>query len=777
MRHRNARDSKRQNFFRPRAGRTSRPAALHIEQLEPRIVLSTTPLVTEFMASNQSAFADGDGNFSDWIEVHNPTEAEIDLAGWHLTDDAANLDKWTFPSLPQSLLQPGEYLVVFASGQAIETYVDPGGNMHTDFKLGAGGEYLGLTDPTDAIIHEYAPAYPLQQTDVSYGIFPDDIPAGPVFFATPTPGAANSEAAVTDSVIFSNTNQTFSGSFQLTLSGTTNPSQSIVFTLDGSVPDDNSTEFTSSITIDSTTQVRARIIEPGLADGPVSTASYSRLGADVLAFESQLPILLIDNFGDGAVPAKGWNQTGQGIQQVARQPTAVTVFDNSGGTSSFTGAVELHSRAGIRERGAFSSTFPEPQYSLETWNESDIDEDVSVFGMAEEADWILYAPHPGFDQTLMNNQLMFGLAYPTTVWAPQVQYVEAFLNTDGGDVTMDDHVGLYVWTEKVKRDAGRLDFDRFAEDGSSGGWLLSINRMDPMPEDDPGATPQHFHTPGANGILETSPNSFGNGDDEPRQGNAFINFEHPNGYDINATQRQAIEDWFAEMEDVLYDRAAVDWDDPVDGYAKYIDVDNFVDYYILHNLSKNSDGLLLSMWIYNPDPNNGGKLKFGPPWDHDLGSFEGNPSSNLLHRSDRLWYDRLFDDPAFVQKYEARWHMWRQSILSDDGMNQVLDNFVTEIGNDAFVRDGVNDITQRIDTVKNWLSTRASAIDNATGGAMTVAFTVDQATGAPPLTVQFTDQSSVDGASSWLWDFGDNQTSTDQHPSIPIRLPVSLTFL
>jgi len=122
------------------------------------------------MASNNSTLTDGDGNSSDWIEIHNPSAAPVDLAGWHLTDDAANLDKWTFPDLPQSLLAPGEYLVVFASGQATETYVDPGGNLHTDFKLGASGEYLGLTDTAEAIIHEYAPSFPQQLADVSYGI-------------------------------------------------------------------------------------------------------------------------------------------------------------------------------------------------------------------------------------------------------------------------------------------------------------------------------------------------------------------------------------------------------------------------------------------------------------------------------------------------------------------------------------------------------------------------------------------------------------------------------
>ena len=737
-------------------------SSLNIEPLEPRQMLA---VITEFMASNDATIVDGDGNSSDWIEIHNDSASTINLSGWHLTDDATELDKWQFPNLPQSQLDPGEYLVVFASGQAVNDYVDPLGFLHTDFKLSAGGEYLGLTTPTQVVDFEYGPEYPQQQTDVSYGVFPDNLAAGEFYFANPTPGSENSMAGVSDQVEFSYTDSTFVGSFSLSLSGTANPNQSIVYTLDGSLPDESSVVYTAPLTINSTTQVRARIIETGLSAGPVETANYSRLGTDVANFSSQLPILLIENFGGGGIPSKDWNQTGQGVQQVDRQASAISIFDSETGDSRLDDPAILNSRSGIRTRGAFSTTFPEPQYSLETWDEFDEDTEVSVFGMADEADWILYAPNPTFDETLMNNQFMLELARSTEVWAPEVQFVEAFVNTDGGDVTMDDHVGLYVWTEKVKRDSGRLDFERFADDGTSGGWLLAINRMDPIPADDPRATPQHFHTPGPNGVLQTAPNSFGGGDDIPSQGNAFINFEHPNGYDINAVQRQAIEDWFANMEDVLYGRTGVAWNDPVDGYAKYIDVDNFIDYYILHNLSRNSDGLLLSMWIYNPDPANGGKLKFGPPWDHDLGSFEGNPSSSTMHRADRLWYDRLFDDPAFVERYEFRWQSFRQGILSDAGMNAVFDRFTNEIGEEAVLRDGVTNLTSRIDTVKSWLSQRATAIDNATGGPMTVAFTADQTSGTPPLTVQFSDQSDVPGATSWEWNFGDGTTSTLRNPS------------
>ena len=128
---------RRSSSAKPRHGRPRRRSSrrLSLESLEPRQVLAANALITEFMASNGSSLVDGDGKDSDWIEIYNPTSQAINLAGWHLTDEATNLDKWTFPAIPQSVLDPGEFLIVFASGQLVETYVDPAGYMHTDFSL------------------------------------------------------------------------------------------------------------------------------------------------------------------------------------------------------------------------------------------------------------------------------------------------------------------------------------------------------------------------------------------------------------------------------------------------------------------------------------------------------------------------------------------------------------------------------------------------------------------------------------------------------------------
>jgi hypothetical protein len=154
----------------PRSKPCLRQRRLTLEALEPRQVLAANVLITEFVASNGASLLDGDGKDSDWIELYNPTSAAVSLAGWHLTDEATNLDKWTFPEIPQSVLDPGEFLIVFASGQLVETYVDPAGYMHTDFALSSDGEYLALTDPTDTIVHEYTPQFPAQRRDVSYGV-------------------------------------------------------------------------------------------------------------------------------------------------------------------------------------------------------------------------------------------------------------------------------------------------------------------------------------------------------------------------------------------------------------------------------------------------------------------------------------------------------------------------------------------------------------------------------------------------------------------------------
>ena len=145
-------------------------------------------VIDEFMAENKATVFDEDGDSSDWIEIRNAAAAAVDLGGWHLTDDAAEPMKWRFPTM---VLGAGQRLLVFASA---ENRRDPAGELHTNFKLERSGEYLALTDPAGEVADGFAPTFPHQLEDVSYG---RDTAGGLGFLTTPTPGAANGSASTT----------------------------------------------------------------------------------------------------------------------------------------------------------------------------------------------------------------------------------------------------------------------------------------------------------------------------------------------------------------------------------------------------------------------------------------------------------------------------------------------------------------------------------------------------------------------------------------------------
>ena len=144
-------------------------------------------LISEFMAINDTLLEDEDGDFSDWIELHNRLNEAVDLDGWFLTDDEDELRKWRLPAVS---IEAGEYLIMFASGKDRN---DPNGPLHTNFKLDGQGEYLAIMYPDGTAGSQYAPEFPRQGDDVSYGL---TVPAGwpelvPCHFFDPTPGYAN----------------------------------------------------------------------------------------------------------------------------------------------------------------------------------------------------------------------------------------------------------------------------------------------------------------------------------------------------------------------------------------------------------------------------------------------------------------------------------------------------------------------------------------------------------------------------------------------------------
>jgi len=231
-------------------------------------------MITEFMADNSSIIPDGNDDYPDWVEIHNPGLEAVSLAGCHLTDDADNLAKWTFPA--SASVPANGYLIVFASGNATDStpYIDSMGYIHTSFKLSMDGESIALVAPNGSTLISAWWDFPLQGTDVSYGLGANEIHG---FMRPPTPGAANGGASPNGFIAdtrFNIKRGIYYSSFAVTISCATE-NTTIRYTFDCSTPTEtNGTTYTGPIPISQTTILRASAFRDGWVSPDVDTQTY-----------------------------------------------------------------------------------------------------------------------------------------------------------------------------------------------------------------------------------------------------------------------------------------------------------------------------------------------------------------------------------------------------------------------------------------------------------------------------------------------------------------------
>lgn len=152
--------------------------------------------VNEFMADNSTTICDPQGDFDDWIEIYNESAVPVDIGGMYITDNLSDTgDWWQIPSTqPDSTtIAPGSFLLLWADSD-----IDFG-VLHLDIKLSGLGEQIGLfsffgTTPVDTL------SFDEQQTDISYGRFPDGSDNW-IFMEEPTPGASNISMSAENDVL------------------------------------------------------------------------------------------------------------------------------------------------------------------------------------------------------------------------------------------------------------------------------------------------------------------------------------------------------------------------------------------------------------------------------------------------------------------------------------------------------------------------------------------------------------------------------------------------
>ena len=226
-----------------------------------------SPMITEIMASNQRTLQDGYGEYSDWIELHNPHETAINLHGYLLRDSDTD---WPCPNVT---LEADEYLVIYASGAGEP---DPNGTLHTSFGLAKSGEGVSLVTSLGNVVSEFDEVPP-QRSDVSYGI---DIAGELAFFTSPTPGEPNQSGVkgfVRDTK-FSVKRGHFEEAFELEINTETEDAI-IVYTTDGRDPRRGTVfnpvkTYGGPITVDKTTTIRAFAKKSGYLSTNIDTQTY-----------------------------------------------------------------------------------------------------------------------------------------------------------------------------------------------------------------------------------------------------------------------------------------------------------------------------------------------------------------------------------------------------------------------------------------------------------------------------------------------------------------------
>jgi len=604
------------------------------------------PFISEFLAVNSRTLHDEDGDSSDWIEIHNPATNNLSLDGWFLTDDAANLAKWRFPNF---VLAPDSYLVVFASDKNRTNLT---GRLHTNFKLASAGEYLALCDPNTNVVSEFAPTYPPQATDVSYGRDWSD-PKQLGYFSVPTPGQRNSTGGpgFAPEVLFDRSSGTFTSPFTLVLTlSAAVPDAVLRFTLNGTLPTNGSPIYTNSMLITNSIQVRARAFRPGYLPGPPHSEMFFLLNTNVQTVTSDLPLILLHTMGTGPANA------------TVDKFVALAVFEPKFGVSSFLNPPDLVTRARFKIRGSSTEGEPKSSWAVEFWDEFNADRAEPFLGMPSDADWVFYGPNH-FEPVLIHNPFAHALSRQIGRYSPRTQFAEIYQNTGGGAVAAANYNGIYAIEEKIKISKDRVNIDKLDPEDTAlpqvtGGYLLKIDRPDPG---DTG-----FGAAGQ-GILYVDPKE--------------VEIELPQ----RDPQEQYIRNYFNAFGNALN---SANFTNVVTGYPAFVDALSWIDHHLLNVLTFNVDAFRLSGYFYKPRH---GPINMGPLWDFDraLASTDGRDLNPRVWRSQTgdlgtdfwnyPWWSRMFTDPDFFQLWIDRYQQLRDGAFSSDNLARLVDSLANQV--------------------------------------------------------------------------------------------------
>lgn len=200
---------------------------------------------------------------SDWVELHNSTGSAVSLAGYGLSNNPKNPAKWVFPDIS---IEPGEYLLLYATGSADKAQKK---NLKLNFCISSTGEALFFFDPNGKLIDKLSAGR--MRSGQSYGRDGSD---NRFYYAEPTPGAQNGKGyeGITQLPAFSVTPGIYDNA--VTVAITAGEGETIRYTTDCTTPNASSEVYGGELSISKNSVIRAAAFRDGYLSGDVATATY-----------------------------------------------------------------------------------------------------------------------------------------------------------------------------------------------------------------------------------------------------------------------------------------------------------------------------------------------------------------------------------------------------------------------------------------------------------------------------------------------------------------------
>lgn len=445
------------------------------------------------------------------------------------------------------------------------------------------------------------------------------------------------------------------------------------------------------------------------------------------------PIVFDVEIDDSVVPYLVINTAGIRIENEPKIPATMSIYVEK--------ELVQKQTIGIEYRGSTSFRISDKKsFGIESWDEAGEDVDVSFFNMPEEEDWVLIGHvfneegNFAFDRTLLYHYIGYNWSRSIGRYASRMQLVEVEIN--------GEYLGVYLFGEKLKRDGDRIDISRLNGDDAniSGGYILKIDKT-AGGDHTIGQPLDYYLSNWQDDALYTEQNSFRShfdifGDSiaffpyaapyHPDQYlETYFQYEYPSADDITEDQKEYISDYIYNFEKALL---TDDFTSETRTYTDYIDVDSFVEYMLLTELTRNVDAYRISTYLQKDKD---GKLAMGPIWDLNIGYDNGGRipldgwvyNYNLYVPQDPwmvpFWWPRLMSDPQFKAVVKAKWEELRAGSLStsvllrsiDESAGFLIENGAIERNYDKWRLDEGVDYLAAINALKEYVETRSSWMD------------------------------------------------------------------